>query len=186
MTHTLPHDIPAAPAIPLLCLKAGAAPKLGQHAHGTIHYELLADTDRQTLLLRLTRNEGGGNHSLELVPFTRVQAVADGLPPDSPVPSRVFRSCFRGRSQNNAGFLCCLLRTEGLLASVEGKLYQHRVIGNWSAWAADTLRLPGEIAELPAGLVGDALPLDTPSPVTPRRGRRKAHTEETEDARAAH
>ena len=182
MTHTITNDTPAAPAIPLLRLKAGAAAKLGEHAHGAIHYELLADSGRQTLLLRLTRNEGGGNHSLELVPFTRVQALADGLPPDSPVPSRVFRSCFRGRSQNNAGFLCCLLRAEGLLTSVQGKLYQHRVSGDWPAWAAETLRQHGEPAELPASLVGDALPLDTPAPVTPRRGRRKAQPEETEDA----
>jgi hypothetical protein len=47
------------------------------------------------------------------------------------------------------------------------------------------LRLSGDLAELPAGLVGDALPLDTPSPVTPRRGRRKAQLEETEDAHLA-
>ena len=182
MTHAIHHNTPVEPAVPLLCLKAGTAAKLGQHAHGTIHYELLTDTSRQTLLLRLTRNEGGGNFSLELLPFVRVQALADGLPPDSPVPSRVFRSCFRGRSQNNAGFLCCLLRAEGLLASVDGKLYQHRVVGDWPAWAAATLRLHGEPAELPVSLVGDALPLDTPAPVTPRRGRRKTQPEETEDA----
>ena len=185
MTHTKPHDTPVEPAIPLLCLKTGTAAKLGQHAHGAIHYELLTDTGRQTLLLRLTGNEGGGNYSPELVPFVRVQTLADGLPPDSPVPSRVFRSCFRGRSQNNAGFLCCLLRAEGLLASVEGKLYQHHVTGDWSGWAAEMLHLSGDLAELPAGLVGDALPLDTPSPVTPRRGRRKAQLEETEDAHLA-
>ena len=148
MTNTIANTNPE-PTISLLRLKAATAPKLGQNAGGSIHYEVLADTARQVLLLRLTRNESGGNFSPEAIPFSRVQAVADALPPGSPVPSRVFRSCYRGRSQNNQGFLCCLLRAEGLLGPVEGKLYQHHVTGDWPAWAADMLRQPGEPAELP-------------------------------------
>lgn len=181
MTHTTTNTTPGQ-TVPLLRLKAATAAKLGQNAGGAIHYEVLADTARQVLLLRLTRNDGGGNFSPEAVPFCRVQAVADALPPDTPVHSRVFRSCHRGRSQNNQGFLCCLLRAEGLLGPVDGKLYQHRVTGDWPAWAADMLCQPGEAAELPAILLADALPLDTPAPVTPRRGRRKAQTEDADDA----
>lgn len=182
MTETPSRDTPAAPTVTLLRLKTGAAPKLGQHAHGAIHYELLADTNRQTLLLRLTGNDGGGNHSLELVPFSRVQAIVAGLPPDSPVPSRVFRSSFRGRSQNNAGFCCLALRAEGLLFPVEGKRYQHKVAGDWENWATQTLALTGEPVDLPVSLVGDALPVDTPAQLPVRRGKRKTQPEEAEDA----
>jgi len=189
MTETPPCDTPAStiePTLTLLRLKSGKAPKLGQHAHGAIHYELLTDPSRQTLLLRLAGNDGGGNYSPELLPFARVQMVAAGLPPDSPVPSRVFRSCFRGRSQNNAGFACCLLRAEGLLLPVEGKRYQHRVVGDWENWVTQTLALSGEPAELPLSLVGDALPVDTAAPQPVRRGRRKTEPAEAEDACAAH
>lgn len=182
MTHTKPHDTKVEPTIPLFCLKTGTAPKLGQHAQGAIHYELLTDADRQTLLLRLTGNDGGGNHSPEPVPFSRVQAIVAGLPPDSPVPSRVFRSCFRGRSQNNAGFCCLALRAEGLLLPIEGKRYQHKVAGDWANWATQTLALPGEPTELAVSLVGDALPVDTPAPVPMRRGKRKTQPEDAEDA----
>lgn len=180
-TNTTPEQ-----TIPLLRLKAATAPKLGQNAGGSIHYEVLADTARQVLLLRLTQNESGGNFSPEAVPFSRVQAVADALPPGSPVPSRVFRSCCRGRSQNNQGFLCCLLRAEGLLGPVEGKLYQHHVTGDWPAWAADMLRQPGEPAELPGPLLADVLPLDTPAPGLPRRGRGRTRHDEADDACPAH
>lgn len=167
---TIPHNAPSEPTVSLLRLKAATAAKLGQHARGEIHYELLADSDHRALFLRLTSSDGGGNFSPELVPFIRIQTLVTDLP-DSPVPSRVFRPCFRGRSQNNAGFLCCLLRAEGLLTSTEGKMYQHRVVGDWSAWAAETLPMPGELIELPLSLVGDALPLDTPAsaPVSRRR-----------------
>lgn len=182
MTKTIPHNLSAESIIPLLSLKAGRAVKLGQHSNGVIHYELLADAGRQSLLLRLTRNEGGGNFSPELVPFARVQAIVSGLPSDSPVASRVFRTCFRGRSQNNAGFCCCLLRAEGLLAPIEGKRYQHRVTGDWSAWAERILALPGSSIELPGSQAEDALPQDTPVPVPGRRGRHKAQRrEEAED-----
>lgn len=180
MTETPSPDLSAEPTVTLLRLKTGAAPKLGQHAHGAIHYELLADTNRQTLLLRLTSNDGGGNHSLELVPFARVQAIVAGLPADAAVPSRVFRSCFRGKSQNNAGFACCLLRAEGLLTPVDGKRYQHKVVGDWENWVNQTMALTSEPVEVPLSLVGDALPVDTPAPV--RRSKRKTQPEETEDA----
>ena len=185
MTKTIANTTPEQ-TISLLRLKAATAPKLGQNAGGSIHYELLADTTRQVLMLRLTRNDGGGNFSPEAIPFSRVQAVAEALPPGSCVPSRVFRSCHRGRSQNNQGFLCCLLRTEGLLGPVEGKLYQHRVTGDWPAWAADMLGQPGEPSELPVTLLGDALPLDTPAPGLPRRGRSRTRHDEADDARPAH
>lgn len=182
MTETSSRDTPAEPGVTLLRLKTGAAPKLGQHAHGAIHYELLADTNRQTLLLRLTGNDGGGNHSLELVPFSRVQAIVAGLPADAAVPFRVFRSCFRGKSQNNAGFACCLLRAEGLLTSVDGKRYQHKVAGDWENWASQALALSGETVDLAVSLVGDALPVDTPALLPVRRGKRKTQPEEAEDA----
>lgn len=181
MTPTLSTPSPEQ-QVALLRLKTGSAPKLGQHAAGAIHYEVLADAGRQVLLLRLTRNDSGGNFSPEAIPFSRVQAVADALPPESPVPSRLFRSCHRGRSQNNPGFLCCLLRAEGLLGAVEGKLYEHRVTGDWPAWAAAMLGQPSEPAELPVSLVADALPLDTPAPLSRRRRHGRAKDDEADDA----
>ena len=185
-TNAPATDIPV-PGIPFLRLKTGSAAKLGARSQGAVAYEVLTDLERRQIHLRLTANSGGGNHSLEAVPFATVQSIVNGLEAGAPFASRVFRGAFRGGSQNNPGFLACLLRTEGLLAAAEGKAFQHVVSGDWSAWADALLTQPGEAVELPLKLAQAALPADTAAPSLPgRRGRRKSRVEEADDACAAH
>lgn len=186
MTHNTPEVPTPEPTIPLLCLKSGIANKLGRNGHGEIHYEILTNTSRKMLFLRLTQNTGGGNHSQELVPFSRAQAVVASIPPDAPIPSRVFRSCFKGRSQNNAGFYCLALRAEGLLAPVEGNRYAHQLAGDWENWVTQTLALNGEPVDLPVSLAGETSAEESTAPSQTRRGKRKIAQGETDDACAAH
>ena len=189
---------PTPPAEPIketyLCLKTASANKLGQRATGQIHYQLLTDVEKRQVYLRITQNDGGGYHSRECVPFDKVQAAVSSLNTDMPFPSKVFKDCFHGQSQNNSGFLACILRAEGLLVSIPDKVHLHRCDGDWTAWAASLLEQPGEPVEIVVGKgtssaeITLAVPADTPlaEPMTSRkeRGRKAKASEMSQDAHA--
>ena len=69
---------------PFWLLNAGMARKLGQHSAGILNYHVLADNDHRSLLIAVTRNEGGGYFSRERVHFhsivTCLQKYKSGMP----------------------------------------------------------------------------------------------------------
>lgn len=125
-------------------LRSGSAAKLGlRGAGGHVHFELLTDYQNRELFIRLTGNDGGGYFSREAIPFARVRAVVAEFSDQQPFPSKVFSKCFIGLSSNNAGFLACICRTQGLIAAVPGNAHLHKLAGNWSEWEKACLALPG-------------------------------------------
>lgn len=125
-----------------LAVKTATAQKLGRNGGG-ITYKELTDPERQQLFLTIVGNDGGGYYSREVVAFDTVAAC---LPTDHALPlaAKVFAPAFVGKSSNNPGFMAAILRSEGLLAGIEGKPNLHQVVGDWAAWKTAMLTLPGE------------------------------------------
>lgn len=133
-------------------LKSAKAMKLGKHAEGGIHYQILTDNQRHDLSLKIVGNEGGGYFSKEVVAFGNVEACLAAHPQDQPFPSKLLQTAFAGRSSNNAGFLVAILRAEGLLALAPDTEGRHVISGDWAAWKASVLAEPGQpIESEPAG-----------------------------------
>ncbi len=132
-----------------LCLKTSSARKTSQYAEGAISYALLKDIESSSLFFTLTANEGGGYFSRELIPFQRITQCIAGIKANQPLPAKVFRAAFVGKSSNNAGFLVAVLRHEGLLAAARDASQQHVLAGDWPSWSAALLKQTGEPYQLP-------------------------------------
>lgn len=124
-----------------LSLKLAKAIKSGARSQGYVHYRILTDADRSQLYLTLVANDSSGCFSREIVPFERIETALQGLDVSKPITSKQFQPCFVSKSQNNAGFLAAVLRSEGLLQSVPDATHQHALAGDWSAWKAALLAL---------------------------------------------
>jgi hypothetical protein len=133
---------------PCWLLKSAKANKLGKHAEGGIHYQILTDNQRQDPSFKIVGNEGGGYFSKEVVAFGSVEACLTAHPQDQPFPSKQLQTAFTGRSSNNAGFLAAILRAEGLLALAPDTEGRHVISGDWPAWKASVLAEPGQLLEL--------------------------------------
>ncbi|MEX6503007.1 hypothetical protein [Pseudomonas zhanjiangensis] len=159
-----------------LSLKLAQASKTGKHAAGRITYRILTDPKRDQLYLTLVSNEGGGWFSTEIVPFARVEAVAEAInDPSAPLLSKQLRQAFISRSANNAGFLAAVLRAEGLLAPSPEAAHQHVMSGDWSQWKQAMLSAAGE-AYVPFAKAGapEAEPSKQGKPTSKRKGRTPA------------
>ena len=128
--------------IPYLKLKEAEAPKLGRNG-GSIRYLILTDTDRQQLYVSIVANDSGGYFSNEIAAFEHIEAC---LPADltQPFAAKALIPAFVSRSANQPSFCAALLRAEGLTAAVADHAHLHQVAGNWAAWKAAMLALPGE------------------------------------------
>jgi hypothetical protein len=164
---------PAQTTLP--CLKTASASKLSKRAEGShIHYRLWCDPQHAQLFVQIYGNDGGGQHSLELVPFAKVQAAMASVQDGQAFKARILRSAFKGRSANNSGFLACALRAEGLFSAADDKAFAHVVCGDWKAWLHACLSLPGEQKEIAVTLVAAALPADTGEATSSSGGKAKA------------
>jgi hypothetical protein len=152
-----PATLPAATAIwnpkptieqPYWLLKSNTCKKLGVKAVGGISYQLLGDSERQNLYVRITANFGGGYFSREIVPFSAVKACLDRREADKPFPSKLFKEAFIGLSSNNAGFMAAILRAEGLLSLAPDTETQHIVAADWTEFVKTMLAVPGEKIEI--------------------------------------
>ncbi|MBD8532801.1 MULTISPECIES: hypothetical protein [unclassified Massilia] len=124
-------------------VKTAKAPKLGKHAEGAIHYQILTDSERKQPMFQIIGNEGGGYYSKEILVFDDVESCLSLHPPEQPFPSKLLQAVFMGRSSNNAGFLAAILRAEGLLALAPDTEGRHVIAGDWTAWKASMLDEPG-------------------------------------------
>ena len=126
----------------LFILRSGSAAKLGQRAEGRVHFELV--TDGAQLLIRLIGNDGGGYFGRDAIPFSRIRAAVAELKEGQGFATKTLRDCFvASRSANNAGFLACVLRAEGLLTAAPASAHLHQVCGQWDDWEQACLELPG-------------------------------------------
>ena len=125
-----------------LKLKSADAAKLGRNG-GSISYLILTDVDRQQLFISIIGNDSGGYFSNEIARFDGIEAC---LPDDrdAPFPAKALTKAFVSRSSNQPSFCAALLRAEGLTAPVDGKPHLHQIAGDWTAWKAAMLALPGD------------------------------------------
>lgn len=173
------------PTIPetvcLTRLKSAEAPKLSKRSAGqSIRYCLWTNDQRSDVWWQIAGNVGG-QHSLELVATDKIQSTLDTQVGSAPFRTKQLRSSFRGKSQNNPGFLLCALYAEGLVRADEKAHHHVRSDANWNAWRDLCLASAGEPQEIAMPLALTALPADTAEPVTKERRSSKrradAHTE---------
>lgn len=177
---------------PFLLLKTAEAPKLGRNG-GSVDYVLLADPGRTELFVSIVRNNtGSGCWSTEIVPLASVERCLPG-DRNQPFPAKALLPSFRGKSVNNASFLCAALKAERLIGPAADRPNQYQVVGDWSAWksalhaldgtpyappskAAGPAAEPGEgtIAAASSEMTRQDLPGDVPAedPKAPRQGRK--------------
>jgi hypothetical protein len=85
----------------------------------TLTYHVGCNDDKQ-VYIRIVANSGGGFFSDEWIKLTDIQAVLDGAP--FPVTSFPLIKLFIGKSVNTPGFLLAVLKHEGLVKLLEGKI----------------------------------------------------------------
>ena len=128
----------------LIEIKCDTAPKTGLRAEGGITYAVVRDLDSDTLFFTLISNTGGGYHSKELVPLSRIETCLAGIEAGKVVPAKVLRTAFNGRSSNNAGFLATCLRYEGLLSAFPDADHLHQIGSNLTQWQLTMLAREGK------------------------------------------
>lgn len=128
----------------LIEIKRDTAPKTSLRAEGGITYAVVRDLDSDTLFFTLIANTGGGYHSKELVPISRVETCLSGFEAGKVVPAKALRDAFTGRSSNNAGFLAACLRHEGLLSAFPDAAHQHQLGEDVTGWQLAMLTLEGK------------------------------------------
>ncbi len=170
-------------------IKRDTAPKTSLRAEGGITYAVVRDLDSDTLFFTLSGNTGGGYHSKELVPVSRIEACLSGFEAGKIVPAKALRDAFTGRSSNNAGFLAACLRHEGLLSAFPDATHQHQLGDDLTQWQLNMLALEGK-PYVPAG-VTEAIAAPEPvadpdKPKKPRKGKaaKEAEPEPVEDCHA--
>jgi hypothetical protein len=164
-----------------LLLRSAHARKVGLRATGKIQYDVLCDTKRTSVFIRISSNEGGGYFSREMIDFDKAVECIASFGKDRPLPSKVFAPAFVGKSSNNAGFLAAVLRAEQLLDAAPGTDFQHIASGDWTTWKTEMLKLEGApLVESPSANVTKA-PSDASIAPTPNA---TEHTEHTRDAKS--
>ena len=96
------------------------------NGRSTLGYQVGTDGSGE-IYLKLTSNSGGGFFSSEWISYSAIQKALKAWPADQPITSMALRSLSRGKSANNAGFLCAVLVAEGLLEPVAGKTRVHQL-----------------------------------------------------------
>ena len=99
-------------------VRTGHAPKLNPaRSGGAITYQVgrIDGVGEPGVVLRLKDNEGGGQFSREWIPFERLRTCfSPAVLTGQPFKAHALDSAFIGKSSTNAGFLCAVIRAEGL------------------------------------------------------------------------
>ncbi len=119
---------------PIQVLVRYTASKLSPRSEGLIFYAIGRHEFSGELFLRITGNQGGGLHSKEWIELSAVDEILLSLPADKPFKSSVMKKLFKSGSANNAGFLCAILRSEGLklLKKADGNPMLHELVADYS------------------------------------------------------
>ena len=139
-----------------LRVKTDTAPKTSLNAQGGVTYALLKDTASKEVYLCLLNNTGGGYFSREPVAFDAIRRCLTGANAERPIPAKVFRPAFVGRSVNNAGFLMHALRHEQLLQPSPDAAHLHVLGKDWEGWKTADGRNTGDNNEPVVPLQGMA------------------------------
>lgn len=122
-----------------LSLKFSKANKIGQRSQGDIHYRILTDQTHQQLYIFITGNDDDGYYSKEIVPFEKIEQSLEGIKPNIPIPSKLFKKAFTGLSNNNAAFMAAILRNEKLIAPLTDAVRKHSIQPGWDSWKTEML-----------------------------------------------
>lgn len=98
-------------------IKIATCPTCSGKATLTYHF---GSSDDKQVYIRIVANSGGGLFSDEWVKLADIQATLDGAP--LPVTSFPLIKLFIGKSVNTPGFLLAVLKHEGLVKLLEGKI----------------------------------------------------------------
>lgn len=101
-------------------LKVAACPSLS--GKSTLTYHIGFDQDA-ALHIRIFRNSGSGYFNVEWVPIDKLKSVMSG---NQLITFYTLHFVFKGKSQNNGGFMLAALLAEGLIevSSINERCYQ--------------------------------------------------------------
>jgi len=89
----------------------------------------------EEIFIRISENFGGGRHSKEWLPAAAIRdTMSKSMQRGEPFKSTAMTAAFKGKSQNNSGFLVAALRAEGLFAEDETHKGMSRLAGDFDSW----------------------------------------------------
>ena len=89
----------------------------------TYHIGSVADNE---IHFRVHSNTGGGLFSAEWVSLNAIKSALDNA--TQPITSFTLSKIFKGKSTNTPGFLMAVLKSEGLVRNLEGKLRGYEIL----------------------------------------------------------
>ncbi len=114
---TTSNTKPINSTLPMRIIKIATCPTCSGKA--TLTYHFGCTTDNQVHIC-IVANSGGGFFSEEWVPLKGIQEALDKAP--HPITAIPFINLFIGKSVNTPGFLLAVLKHEGLVKLLEGKI----------------------------------------------------------------
>lgn len=99
-------------------LSHGSSPKLSARGVGNLEYEVGIDDETDDFYIRIAGNASSGAYSTKWVNLNEIRAILDGVEEET-FKAVVLRDLYVGQSSCNAGFAAAILRTLGVLISVD-------------------------------------------------------------------
>ena len=168
----------------VLIYRTGSASKLSLRASGVLTYQLGYVVSLNQLFVRIQLNDTGGYFSKEWVPIVEVESILLAYASEgSSFSAAILKGCFVSRSQNNAGFLAAIIKSEGLIHTLSGK--SNLLVfdeGLYQAWITQQFILANDYKDA-MGSDSTALPDESmlkKSP-NPRQSKAKATKSSTAD-----
>jgi hypothetical protein len=121
---TTSNTKPINTTLPMRIIKIASCPTCSGKAKLTYHFGCTKDNQ---LHIRIVENSGGGFFSEEWVPLKATLAALDKAP--HPITAIPFINLFIGKSVNTPGFLLAVLKQEGLVKLLEGKIRGYEKLG---------------------------------------------------------
>lgn len=119
---------------PINILKTATAKKLNPNVNGDLEYQIALLNG--VLHLRVSANSSGGFFSKEWISLEKIEQCFDAsFTSETDFKSTLLKHVFeKGKSSNNAGFLCACLRAEQLLSPSSKNIFLHRFTGDFEQW----------------------------------------------------
>ena len=114
---TTSNTTPSNSTLSMRIIKIASCPTCSGKAKLTYHFGCTKDNQ---VHIRIVVNSGGGFFSEEWVPLKATLAALENAP--QPITAIPFIDLFTGKSVNTPGFLLAVLKQEGLVKLLEGKV----------------------------------------------------------------